>query len=374
MGSIRSLTSLRFFAALWVVMLHFRYGDLANDMPASFLFATGFLGVPIFFILSGFILGYNYLNSIKTGWVKRYYIARFARIYPTYVVVLLCFPAILVPLGVWPRLSPDTAYTFCLSMLLLQSWGFTESLVWNQASWSVSSEFFCYLIFPALVVVLKHIPRWAVLPLFAASGWAILTLQPTILIHRIDPMFSTAYPILMMTLHFFWLFVLGVLLFKVFDSFNYRPGALLSSLCIIGSVAIILWRASIYRAGNLTDEMWIYGAMTVLIFIFAAGRGPATTLLALGPLVYLGEISYSLYLVHEPLMVVMYSVAKTTHLPFALEIAITVAVAAAMYHIVEQPCRRLIRNLGTYSKNATGETNIALVVAGRFAAPREIAK
>jgi peptidoglycan/LPS O-acetylase OafA/YrhL len=357
MKSIRSLTSLRFFAALWVAMLHFRLGDLANDMPASFLFSTGYLGVPVFFILSGFILGYTYLNSINLGRLKLYFVARFARIYPAHILVLLSFPAVLVPLRIWPHIPTDTVYTFGLSALLLQSWGFTKSaIVWNQPSWSVSSEFFCYLVFPALALALKRVPRWAILPLLVFSAWVIVTGGLGTFASELSVPVRT-------TLHFFLLFVVGVLLFKVFDSFSYRPGAALSSLCIIGSVAIVIWRASIYQPGNSTDNLWIYSAMAMLILILAAGRGPVITLLGIGPLVYLGEISYSLYLVHCPLREIMYTVARTRHLPFALEIAITVAVSAAMFHYVEQPCRRLIRNLGTRSNKVMGEANIALAVA-----------
>jgi peptidoglycan/LPS O-acetylase OafA/YrhL len=334
-------------AALWVIMLHFRYGPLAEQMPLSFLFAKGFLGVPVFFILSGFILSYTYAGKASgvtwTGATLRsYLVARFARIYPVYIVILLAFPIAFLPLGIWPPLKPDTLETFFLSVFMIQSWGFTKNLVWNQSAWSVSSEFFCYLIFPGLMIILAYVPRVLSWPLLAIGSYAILTRQPEAALLSVWPSAAQDAPVLLMTLHFFWLFVLGCLVFRAFDSHCIRIGPAVSSGAIAAAFGSIVWLATM----DGTDA-WICLAMAALIYLIAAGSGPLRGTLGWRPFVYLGEISYSLYLIHEPAREAMYWVAKTRSLPFWLELAILIVTASVLFHAVEQPCRRLIRRWAT---------------------------
>src|ERR1035437_477263 len=113
---IKSLTSLRFFAAIYVVLFH----ESAN--PGHFVFfplaarfvASGFTAVTLFFVLSGFILAYNY-DRIRSR--REFWISRFARIYPVYFLSLL--PAFITPH--WSHLPRPGALGVILTLLLLQS-------------------------------------------------------------------------------------------------------------------------------------------------------------------------------------------------------------------------------------------------------------
>lgn len=141
-----------------------------------------------------------------------------------------------------------------------------------------------------------------------------------------------------MTLHFFWLFVLGCLVFLAFESHHIRIGPIVSSTAIAAALGSIIWLSSMDGT-----EPWIYLAMAGLIFALAAGSGPLREAAGWRPFVYLGEISYSLYLIHEPVRETMYWIAGTRSLPFLLKLAILTAVASVLFHTVEQPSRRAIK-------------------------------
>src|SRR5580704_9263285 len=91
--SLKALTGIRFFAAFYVVVFHTRVGQVLGDhgyRAASNFFASGYLAVPLFFLLSGFILAYTYEGQIEEpGDHRRFWEARFARIWPVYAVSLL---------------------------------------------------------------------------------------------------------------------------------------------------------------------------------------------------------------------------------------------------------------------------------------------
>jgi len=146
-----ALTSLRFFAAMHVVIFHLR-GPVRGPQWYQKIASVGHLGVSFFFVLSGFILVYTYADSQ----VRRYefWQARFARIYPAYAVALLaCFPHF------WATehssLSWNMAFSCALTIALLQAWSPQTALTWNPVAWSLSAEAFFYFVFPALLAWLK---------------------------------------------------------------------------------------------------------------------------------------------------------------------------------------------------------------------------
>ena len=158
---LKPLTSLRFIAAFWVLLYHFK-DHLGLGMGQFGLVADGYLGVDLFFTLSGFILAHVYLSHLEGGrfgyggFLKN----RIARVYPMHLAALgamLVLFAGAAILGVGES-NPDA---FRLSdlpahLLMIHAWGATPSVGWNFPSWSISAEWLAYLLFPIVAGVVKR--------------------------------------------------------------------------------------------------------------------------------------------------------------------------------------------------------------------------
>ena len=182
---LHSLTSLRYLAAAWVVVFHF-----SNYFPRTALYEfkgarAGYLGVDFFFVLSGFILAHVYLAKIRDrrfdywGFIVR----RVARVYPMHVATLLLTIVLSLigarlgwgfrvwDLGSWLHLPRAMVMRGLFDQLvLIHAWGATPGLMFNLPSWSISAEWFAYLAFPALVLLLRWrgLPIWLLVLLAAA--------------------------------------------------------------------------------------------------------------------------------------------------------------------------------------------------------------
>ncbi|KFC18675.1 acyltransferase family protein [Chryseobacterium sp. FH1] len=146
---LNNLTGLRFYAALWVYLYHAII--YIQELDCLFL-QRGYIGVDLFFILSGFILTYVYFKSFFeediTG--KKYWnfiVKRFAKIYPMHVISFIIVAIMLYvgkyffhqkELKLFPELIPSI-------LLMIHSWGINDDYSWNVPSWSISSEWFAYL-------------------------------------------------------------------------------------------------------------------------------------------------------------------------------------------------------------------------------------
>ncbi len=145
--SLKALTGIRFFAAFYVVVFHTRVGQLLYDHghhAAGNFFFNGFLAVPLFFLLSGFILAYTYEGQIEQpGDHRRFWEARFARIWPVYAVSLLMSS---IPSFTFPPLGKALA-----AICMVQAWNpFDPAMagVWNFVCWTLSVVAVFYIVFP----------------------------------------------------------------------------------------------------------------------------------------------------------------------------------------------------------------------------------
>ena len=168
---IDSLTTLRGILALWVVAYHF-WNDAVRLFPSlkslAPLAQSGHFAVPGFFVLSGFVLAFNYSARFATWPPRRvlgFWALRLARIYPVHFVTLLAVAAMI---AVSDRLGyqlTDAGYStrdFILNLFLMHTWVPEFRLNWNYPSWSISSEWFAYLVFPfAAAGLLSRITTWA---------------------------------------------------------------------------------------------------------------------------------------------------------------------------------------------------------------------
>jgi len=345
---IDSLTSLRFVAALWVVALH--YTDI---MPFDFatvtgLFAHGKLGVDFFFILSGFILTHVYWRSLNEGRFRfgRFLQRRLARIYPLHIVTFLAVLGYVMA-GRLMGLEVGTPEAYSLdavwpNLLLIHAWGIEDHMSWNYVSWSISAEWFAYLLFlPLSLLILK-----APVPALGRLGLAVALLAAFYALS--EPVVGR--PLTHLTHDFAILrilpeFVLGITLYHVSTEWALAPRAGLALLALAAGVIGLLVHVG-------ADDLPTILLLGFVIFACASlERHGGIAALRHRWLVYLGEVSYSLYMVHAIVFTVYFKAASLVLGeayerwvywvgPVALVGCLVAAVMA--YHLVEKPARSLL--------------------------------
>lgn len=154
MTRLDRLTSLRGIAALYVVLFHCQVFIPGFDLrPWTGLLDKGYLAVDFFFILSGFILAYVYARDFDAGRgsYRRFLFLRLARVGPVHLAMLLAAAVVILPAYGFGEVAnmTNSPRTLASSVLLLHAWGGDRALSWNFPSWSISAEWFAYLIFPA---------------------------------------------------------------------------------------------------------------------------------------------------------------------------------------------------------------------------------
>lgn len=288
-GQIDQLTGLRAFLALWVVTRHlfhpFENGAFIDFGTRFALFDKGYLGVDGFFILSGFILAYNYANGRPIDY-RAFIGARFARVYPVHFVTLLGAIALVFMkqfvlhkhiIGTEQNTYPALA----ANVVLLNAWSFKFVTGWNDVAWSVSAEWFAYVFFPLFVALAPARNRLlaGVLLIVPAGALAILEWRSANALSlpgglaRLIPEFYA-----------------GVLLFRLRRGWQFATLPRVLGLAAVGIIAlgIVVQR----------DTLTVIG-LGFLIFALSSDADLVAPLMAFRPVVYLGEISYCLYMVQR---------------------------------------------------------------------------
>ncbi|PYE49910.1 acyltransferase family protein [Deinococcus yavapaiensis] len=370
-ATLHALTGLRFIAAVHVVLYH--YGTRTFEgLPAWIvnILHAGYVGVTLFFVLSGFILTYVYLDADarRTVDARKFWIARVARIYPVYLLGLLLWLPFFLGKAGGNFISPLTAWiTGVTAPVALQAWIPSAACVWNCPSWSVSVEGFFYLLFPLLVAVLYPRLRVSTPVSFALTFvglWALSLLPPTIyLLAERTGAFHGQYEVWLAALKFNPLtrlpeFLMGITLGKFYltrraqGHTDIRAGTLLGpivALLIVVIIAVSPRFPYVYLHNGMLAPLF-----AALIYALATNRGALTAALSVPLLVLLGEASYSLYVFHAPLWDWLYKFAsgaglqtnEGTSLPFlAAYLAIIVGVSVLAFRFIEIPARDALRNL-----------------------------
>ncbi|MEZ6140397.1 MAG: acyltransferase [Zavarzinella sp.] len=339
---IYALTSLRGVAALWVLLHHFS-PDLFNLLPAMRWFQPilkfGHLAVPLFFILSGYVLGIRYLDRFQTIRFKElllFWWLRLGRIYPVHLAALFCCLLLVISSKhpVDPRNSLDS---FLANIFLVHAWEYEfTTLAWNYPSWSISSEWFAYLLFPTLA--------WSVcrLSIRTTSILFLLTIPCSVMVFTLDSIVFRGLVYIIPT--FFGGVFLARLHARWQKTIRFR---LTDFLVILGIVLPYL----------VTNEKIVHACYLVLFFLlvllFALAGNTATWIWKSRALVFLGNISYSLYMTHALVLMVLGGVipfGAMPEYPLITRILTTLgcliamfAAAIVMYYFVEKPWRTASR-------------------------------
>lgn len=401
---IAALTGIRAVAALWVFLRHFRHEivDALGSGPITqfviHISNAGYLGVDLFFILSGFILTYTHLDSMGRDWSWKtglgFLWLRIARVWPLTVVVLLLFGVGFIVQGVvtgnagnFDQADPGS---FLLHATLTVGW-FPAPLTWNGVDWSVSAEWLAYLTFAIGVVALVRFARvtrrrgklLAVVALmmpivivgFAMQDDSILLFSPDGYV--VDPAVLAVR-----VLTEFWAGAIVAVLLKPYlnprSADGTREAAIettprfwrlpIPSLVALATVAVLVTIAThdptrnlragqgeFYRGIDMIAPSESIVVLPLFILLIAAlalcPRDPFARLLSTRPLLLGGRISFAFYLVH-PLLIAA-GVLAIDHFargsaPVILVIGLATAAAAwaaawVLWRLVEEPARKTMR-------------------------------
>jgi len=348
---IPGLTGVRAFAALWVVLLHFRANIGVHDVISfDWLAARGYWGVDFFFVLSGFILSHTYLDSLKDAYersefktaFKVFLVKRFARIYPLHIISLMLFAGLLfLGQALDERfVSPERCRLITLlpNLLMIHGWGVTDSLSWNYPSWSISAEWFAYLfVFAVFVRSLASKDIKAGVRLVVYS-WLALCLYDGLNGGSVDDFTSFALPRVATE------FLAGGVLYRLAKG---GFGRSLPSWSLLAGIAGTLALSQL----SSNFEFLLLPLICLILLTLYHGDGYGEGLIANPVTVFLGEISYSIYLLHPFGQIIGNTILKDSAHIFSMtdgwlilsaEIAGVILLAALAYYAVERPLRGLI--------------------------------
>lgn len=336
--------------------------------PLRLLVSSGPPAVVLFFALSGFVLSMPFLRSKRQPGYAEFAIKRICRIYPPFAFAILVSAmlyAVVQPTPIsglstwfnevlWDRpLSVD----YIVRNLLMT--GIPGDMTLDLVMWSLVHELRISLIFP-LLFVLTH--RWPVASLAASL---LLSVACTAALAGTEA--SSLATSLVDTGRFIFLFVAGIVMAGRVDAIRMAVSRLSPRMVLLlwlMSVALML--APGPSLSHYYNFVWGLGAASLIILTVGSVR--ADRMLSVAPLVWLGKISYSLYLIHVPLLI------AAVHLTYgklplwatvAAIIPLSLACAALMYRYVEEPSIRLGRLLAGQRRQGGGSQLVTAQPASR---------
>jgi peptidoglycan/LPS O-acetylase OafA/YrhL len=374
--TIAPLTTLRFFAALFIVFYHSAESFLPifsartlSGVPRDLVSRVLLLfpsSVSFFFLLSGYVLSVVYLREGQAVDLRRFSAARFARLYPLYLVVMtLSVPELLLPevrhYGTAIGLA-KTAKIFAANMVMAQAWLPKRLLRIDSPSWSLCVEAFLYVCFPVLGVLLwklRGVRLWVTaLALYVGGQALVWGLRP----HLSRQMILFLPPLHLST------FALGILLarwqalqrerngrrpiqlWQVSMTLGLSTGGMVLSVLLLPLFPVV----ALYNDGLLAPVfagfIWALSAMTTRLSLWLSGSW----------LVALGNASYALYLIHFPLLLLFLNFHWVSPVLYVLYLAVCVGLSLLSFYCFETPVRQwLLQRFHTRSLETMEVASIA---------------
>ena len=365
-----ALTGIRTLLAIFIILFHFTPPHLGLLYP---IINNGYVFVGVFFLISGYVLTYNYADRAKTLVKREFWLARFSRLYPIYLLVLLI--SFRMVQDEWHARSRFEFWQgMILTPLVLQGWSPSVATFWNTVAWTLSSEVVLYAAFPWLIR-LPWPKKPARLVLLIIALWIIgllphslyLLLNPDHIVGPVDRYSSTQLiRFLKYTpLPYVCTFLIGVTLGKLQHALIITERQRL----LLSFVSLALAGVFLYTLVLHTPYLLMHGGIMTPVFaalvLGLSGPHPISAFFSWRPLLLIGESSYCLYLLHFN----VFQLLHTYHVPERLHLAafepwlsygILILLALAAFHFVETPARKAILRRFSHKSRPT-PSDVALV-------------
>jgi peptidoglycan/LPS O-acetylase OafA/YrhL len=385
---IRSFEGARGVAAMLVALYHFNL-FLPFGLAFPGFVSYGYLFVDLFFVLSGYVICSTYENRLDTGNdFVTFAIRRFGRLFPLLIFSTAAFILIpdafillkhvLIALGHQRMFQSPGALDYVLptsaeliaTLTLTHGLGLFDKAILNYASWSISTEFYTYLVFAGACILLKARARLAAFAVLSVLGLAI-TCWASLFIHHcvaqracLDVTFDYGFARCVGS------YFLGCLSFYAARYYAGRharlheTGSQLVTLLIIGSLFAFVARVPILA-------LLFPLAFALLILSLSSDRGFVAEMLKSKAAQMLGQRSYSLYLMHPALLQLFgHSLGHISGVGKGLAILAIYAVSLIVisgltYRFIEQPFREMFNRWAQKQANAGAKQRLLTPVSER---------
>ena len=305
MNYIKQLTFLRFIAAFLILIFHFGAKTVPFDLPLlNELIREGSIAVSFFFFLSGTVLYLTYGEKSRIN-TRQFYLKRFARIYPVYVVAFLITLILgMIVLNAYPK-----GLAIILQLLSLHAWYPGSCLSINFPGWSISVEVFFYLLFPLILYILRKL-SFAKQVVLILLVWAISLFQHYYFINHLhltpgpeSDQFLLYFPLWHLNTFLFGILA-GILIQRLrnSDTLNLNTARLMYVLGIVLFVLILV-------TNNPIKPLVHNGGMSPIFLLIILGlaldRSIITKALSHKYCILLGNASYSMYILQWPIYIIL---------------------------------------------------------------------
>lgn len=268
MSRLKELDVLRGFAALNVVLFHYTTKfrqNFGHDYPAKYDWDYGKYGVQLFFMISGFVIFLSLKRKMQVSTFAR---KRFMRLYPTYWICL-CLTFVIVWMAADPKIETQSFQVFLFNLTMIQGMFNVESI--DGAYWSLIPELLFY-VFMAVLCQFRLLSRMRAV----AVVWLGL-----MVLNILYPLPFGAY---LMNLQYGMFFLAGILFYRIMIERGDWHEHLLIGVCLM---------AAVMQNPSVT---WLYMFLFLLFYLLVYGK---LSPFVRQPFLFLGYISYPLYLLHQ---------------------------------------------------------------------------
>lgn len=370
---IKSLEGGRGLAALIVALYHLEIGRAEWSVLRN-----GYLFVDLFFVLSGFVICSAYSSRMNNGDnFRSFFIRRSGRLLPLLLFTTLFFILVQNAIVLAKRIAtfaghdgflrvpgalgyflPDPLQLLAVATFT-HGMGLYDKLILNTPSWSISTEFFTYLLFAGTCLLFRGRARLIMFALLSIAGFAV-SIWASITVHNclasggcLSLTYDFGFPRSVFS------FFLGALCwhFSRIRNTDGTPFTIAGSVLLLALLTLVDGRPVLAFAFPF--------AFALLILGVSGDQGGLASVLKTRPLQLLGERSYSIYLMHMPLVMIFENAARRTESP-ALRVAVLLAFVATLlilsgwtYRFIEQPFRAMFNRLAARKALPASEAVLA---------------